>query len=62
VGEHDEQCDDGGDDACPICEGRMSADFVMKIQRAAAQPGRAMTAEEMTAWLRGLDAGSAEPC
>ena len=43
--------DDHGNETCPICRGDVSSEFVSIIEQAAAQPGRAMTADEFTAWL-----------
>ena len=53
--------DDGTDEPCPICRGEMSDEFVERMQAAAAQPGRTMTAEEFFAWLDSLDTGSSDP-
>jgi len=47
--------DDHGDDSCPICRGEdLDPDFLAWVEQAAAQPGRAMTAEEAIEWLRSL--------
>lgn len=43
---------------CPICEGRMSPEFIARIKAAADQPGPVMTAEEFLSWLREIDGGS----
>ena len=46
--------DDRGDESCPICRGEeLDPYFLAMIEPAAAQPGRAMTAEEAIEWLRG---------
>lgn len=45
---------DHGDESCPICRGEMSDEFVERMKAAAAQPGRAMTVEEASEWLRSL--------
>ncbi len=52
-----ERCDNEGHADCPICRGEMSDEFVERMQTAAAQPGRSMTAEEFIAWLDGLGTG-----
>lgn len=52
--EHEELCGDGHDDDCPICSGRMSEEFVARIEQAAAEPGIRMTVDEFTAWLDSL--------
>lgn len=53
MGEHDEQCDDHGDEPCPICRGEeLDPDFLAPIQQAGAQPGMAMTFDEAMDWLR----------
>jgi hypothetical protein len=54
-------CEDDHDDSCPICRGEMSDEFVERMQAAAAQPGRTMTAEEFLAWLDSLNTGSPDP-
>lgn len=47
--------DDHGDETCPICRGEeLDPDFLARIEHAAAQPGRVMTAEEFIAWLDSL--------
>ncbi|WP_156460682.1 hypothetical protein [Sphingomonas sp. Leaf339] len=47
--------DDGTDGPCSICRGEeLSPDFIAMLERAAAQPGRVMTAEETVEWLRSL--------
>ena len=47
--------DDHGDDSCPICRGEdLDPDFLAWVEQAAAQPGRAMTAEEAIEWFRSL--------
>lgn len=47
--------DDHGDESCPICRGEeLDPDFVSRITAAAAQPGRVMTIEEFSEWLRSL--------
>ena len=57
--EHD-GCDDGSgtDEPCPICRGEMSAEFIEwlgeVVAASEARPGRTMTAEEATEWLRTL--------
>lgn len=43
--------DDGTDEPCPICRGEMSDEFLAWVEQAAAQPGRAMTAEEAIEWI-----------
>lgn len=51
--EHDRCGDDGDGRSCAICRGDpLDPDFVEVIERVAAQPGRAMTAADFTAWLR----------
>lgn len=53
MGEHDERCDDHGDEPCPICRGEeLDPDFLAPIQQAGAQPGMAMTFDEAMDWLR----------
>jgi hypothetical protein len=56
VDQHEGRCgDDGTDEPCPICRGEeLDPDFLARIERAAAQPGRAMTVEEAIEWLRNL--------
>ncbi len=43
--------DDHCDETCSICLDDVSGELVSIIEQAAAQPGRAMTADEFTAWL-----------
>ena len=58
--QHKGRCgDDGTDEPCPICrDEELDPDFVAMIEQAAAQPGRAMTADEFTAWLDAQAASS----
>jgi hypothetical protein len=45
--------DDGTDAPCPICRGEeLDPDFLARIEAAASQPGRSMTADEAIEWLR----------
>ena len=46
--------DDHGDEPCPICRGEVSDEFIATTERAAVQPGRAMTIDQFEAWLDGL--------
>ena len=46
--------DDHGDCSCPICRGEVSDELVAMIEKAAAQPGRAMTIDQFEAWLDDL--------
>lgn len=47
--------DDNGDESCPICRGEeLSPDFIAMLEQAAAQSGRAMTAEEAIEWINSL--------
>ena len=47
--------DDHGDGSCPICRGEeLSPDFIAMLEQAAAQPGRAMIAEEAIEWINSL--------
>ncbi|HUD28071.1 MAG TPA: hypothetical protein VMQ93_04305 [Novosphingobium sp.] len=53
--EHDRCGDDGDGRSCPICRGDpLDPDFVEMIERAAAQPGKAMSFDEAIEWLRTL--------
>lgn len=55
MGQHDRCGDDGDGRSCPICRGDpLDPDFVEMIERAAAQPGKAMSFDEAIEWLRGL--------
>jgi hypothetical protein len=55
VVEHDGRCDDGTDEPCPICRSEeLDPDFLAMIEKAAAQPGQVMTADEAIEWLRTL--------
>ena len=56
--EHGGRCDDDGRDACPICRGEVSAEFVAMVERASAQPGLAMPKDEFLSWLDGQAASS----
>ena len=54
--EHEEWCDDGHDDDCPICRGdKLSAEFIAMIKEAAAaEPDPVMTPAEFGAYLDSL--------
>jgi hypothetical protein len=55
VVEHEGRCDeDWQDKPCAICRGEVSDEFLTVVARAAAQPGRVMTAEEAMEWLESL--------
>lgn len=56
--EHHGYGDGSQDQPCAICRGKVSSEFVALISQAAAQPGRAMTANEFMTWLNSFDAGS----
>lgn len=51
--QHEGRCgDDGTDEPCPICRGEeLDPDFLAMIERAAAQPGKAMSFDEAMEWL-----------
>ena len=51
--EHGERCDDDEtDEPCPICRGEeLDPDFLAMIERAAAQPGKAMSFDKAIEWL-----------
>lgn len=53
VDQHEGRCgDDGTDEPCPICRGdALDPDFLAWVERAAAQPGKAMTFDEAIEWL-----------
>ena len=54
--QHEGRCgDDETDEPCAICRGEeLDADFLAMIERAAAQPGKAMSFDEAIEWLRTL--------
>lgn len=53
--EHDRCGDDGDGRSCAICRGDpLDSDFVEMIERAAAQPGKAMSFDEAIEWLRSM--------
>ena len=56
VDQHEGRCgDDETDEPCAICRGEeLDADFLAMIERAAAQPGKAMSFDEAIEWLRTL--------
>jgi RNA polymerase subunit RPABC4/transcription elongation factor Spt4 len=61
VEQHCERCTDHETEACSICRGEMSDEFVERMQIAAAQPGKVMTADEFSTWLGSIDTGSPDP-
>lgn len=50
--------DDHSAGSCSICRGDVSAEFIARIEQAAAQPGRVMSIDEFGFWLRDIDTGS----
>lgn len=54
VSEHEERAEGEHSGDCPICRGDVSSEFIAMVEDAAAQAGRAMTAEEAKEWLRRL--------
>lgn len=48
-------CHDVHENACPICDGQVSEEFVEDIKRAAEHMGPPMTADQFLEWLRKLD-------
>lgn len=42
------------DPDCPICQGRISPEFLAHLDAIAADPGPMMEGEEFWAWLNGL--------
>lgn len=48
--------DDGHDpESCPVCEGRVSTEFIERLRAAAAQPTTVMSPAEVEAWLKQFD-------